>query len=302
MKTQFASAFAALTAASLLTGCVSASHVGAFSQAASQAATQVANGFNQVQETTVTRKLSDVASGTEGPTDATFAGLLDAKTELAPRLDCLSEINNYAASLGSLANANYRKDIDAAAASLYGALNGLAATYQKATASSLPGSADDTAIIATAVDAIGNAIAEYKRQAALRKIILQTDPAIQAVCADLEKTFTELGQDHFVYQNLNSEVADMTGYYNQQTTKWNYEQRLQYLDRIRQTRQVRDGSETFVTSAAHSVAALAKAHKALADAASHGKLTSAEVVQAVGELADEATKAKQFYDQLHAKN
>ena len=291
------------TVGCLATGCVSTSQVGTFSQAAGQAITQVGNGFNEVQETTITRKLSDVASDTAAPKEASFEGLLDMKTELAPRLDCLNQIKNYADSLGNLANANYRTQIDAASANLYGSLNGLAKTYQKATSQKLPGSiTDDTAIIATAIDAIGNSIVEYKRQAALRKIILKIDPTIQTVCADLEKTFNELDQDRFIYMNLNSQVADMTGYYNQQTVKWNYEQRFGYLNNIRQARLTRDGSEVFVAAAIKSISALAKAHHALADSARHGKLSSSDIAQAIGELSDEANKAKQFYDTIHGKN
>jgi hypothetical protein len=301
MKSKFVAFIAVSSAASLFTGCVSTSHVGAFSQAAVQAVTQVANGFDEVQQTTVTRKLSDIASDTNTPTEATFAGLLDTN-ELAPRLDCLAEIKNYADSLGKLANADFRKDIDAASANLYGALNGLTARYQKVTGTAVPNATEDTAIIAAAVDAIGNSIAEAKRQAALRKIILKTDPVIQAVCADLERTFNGFNQDHFVFENLNSQVADMTSYYNMQTAKWNYEQRMAYLQKILQTRSVRDGSETFIALAAKSVAALAKAHKALADSADDGKLTSSEVVQAVSALADEANQTKQFYDKIHGGN
>jgi hypothetical protein len=302
MKTKLLFSIAALLAASLLTGCVASTPVGTFSKAASQAATDVANGFDQVQETTITRKMSDLASDTDSPTDSTFTGLLDPKIELAPRLDFLTELKNYAESLGALANADTKTDIDAAAKDLYGSLNGLSETYQKATSKQLPVSAGDTAIIATAVDAIGNAIAEYKRQAALRAIILQANPAIQDVCADLQKTFSDLKKDHFVYENMNSEVADMTSFYKQHTAKWNYEERRAYLEQIRKARRMRDDSDAFIASAADSIAALAKAHKALADSASHGKLTSSEVVKAIGELAGEAAKAKKFYDEIHTKN
>jgi hypothetical protein len=302
MKITILLACPAMIVTLLLTGCVSTSNVGVFSQAASMAATNVANGFDEVQETTITRRLSDVAAGTNTPTDKTFTGLLDAETELAPRLKFLSELQKYANSLGALANANYRPDVDAASKDLYGALNGLAQTYQTATAQSLPGGTSDTAIIAAAVDGIGNIVVEAKRQAALRKIITKTDPAIQAVCADLQKTFNGLGEDRFVYENLNSQVADMTEFYNQQKTKWTYDERLNYLGSIRRARTVRDGSETFITAAGKSIAALAKAHRALADSARFGKLSSAEAVQAIGELASEASKAKQFYDQIHSPN
>ena len=301
MKVKIIWAIAALSAATLLTGCVSASHVGTFSQAASQAATDISNGFDQIQATTITRKMSDLASDTNHVTDDVFIGLLN-NNQMAPRLAYLAELKKYADSLGNLANANYSKNVDSASKDLYGSLNGLAQTYQKATTQSLPFTTNDTAIIATAIDAIGNAIVEYKRQSALRTIILKTDPSIQLVCADFEKTFNGLHQDQFIYQNLESVVADLSGAYNEQTVRWNYAERMTYLTRIQQARIIRDNADAFIVAAAKSAGALAKAHKALADAAKLGKLDSAETTQAIGELVDEANQAKRFYDNVRSGN
>lgn len=298
MKTNLLLQTVGMSVVLLLTGCVSASNVGSFSKAASQAATDISNGFNQVQDTTVTRKISGVASDTAAIPDDIFSGLL-SDPELTPRLDCLNATKNYADSLGALANADYRTDIDAASKDLYGSLNGLTRTYQKATGQSLGISADDVAIISTAVDAIGNAIVEYKRQKALCTIILKTDRPVQDVCSDLAKTFDSRHTHDFVRANLESVVADMKNNYNLHTATWSYDVRFAYLIRIEHAQIVLAGSDKFITSAANSVKALAKAHKALADSATHGKLSSAEIALAIGELSKEANTAKQFYDQIH---
>ena len=63
---------------------------------------------------------------------------------------------------GNLASADFRKEIDAASKDLYGSLGELQNTYKVATKEKFPLSGDNLAIIATAIDAIGTAIAENK--------------------------------------------------------------------------------------------------------------------------------------------
>ena len=77
---------------------------------------------------------------------------------------------------------------------------------------------------------------------------------------------------------------------------------MTYLTRIQQARIVRDNSDAFIVAAAKSAGALAKAHRALADAAKLGKLDSAETAQAIGELVNEANQAKRFYDVVRSGN
>ena len=146
-----------------LTGCAVTplNHVGAFSQASAELAKNTADAYAYVNETTIQRKINDVAAMGNTPEDKVFEGLID-KSGLAIRISLLRGVEDYSKSLGNLASADFRKEIDAASKDLYGSLGELQNTYKVATKEKFPLSGDNLAIIATAIDAIGTAIAENK--------------------------------------------------------------------------------------------------------------------------------------------
>lgn len=218
---------------SSLVGCtaVPLNHIGAFSQASANLASTTANGYEIINNSTIERRLSDIASDTNSyPDENTFKGII-TDSNLAIRIKLLKGVESYAKALGDLASADFKKDIDAASKDLYGSLGDLQKTYSNALKDKLPLTEGDLAIIATAVDAIGTAIAEDKRRTALKTVVIQSDPSIQKAMDLVSDEMPSLNE--ISVANMKTIFTDKVKAYQHESKNLTYEQRVSALNNLR---------------------------------------------------------------------
>ncbi len=284
-------------------GCSSTStQVGAFARAASSASQSIQNALLAADQSVVERKLSDIALSTNRPVinSDTFKGLFDPATQLRPRLALLKQLEDYSDALAQLAAADFRKEIDTASKSLYGAVGGLGLTYHKATGAPLPFTDEDLKIVATALDAVGAVIVETRRQNAIRVIVVKFDPAIQKVSGYLARELPTLYSD-FVKANLEAAADDLTSAYKREAPSLNYQERMSALRSVGLARQAPGAAPAMFAAAGQAAAEIGAAHGALKKAATNQKLTSKELVAHIQALVAFDESVKEFYEKLKVK-
>ncbi len=281
----------------LASGCATQlNHVGAFSKASADIARCAADAYSAVNETTIERRLADIAADPATTPDVQAFKPLISSTDLGVRISLLKGVEKYADALGDLASADFRKDIDAAAKDLYGALGELQGTYADATGSSLPITNENLAIIATAVDAIGTAIAEKNRRSALRAVVTQADPGIQKA---MLLVGDELPEFHsFVLQNLNTVETEMLKAYQKEAPSVSYDVRIERLRSIYRFHQAKEATAQSILDLGAAAKKIADAHALLTKVLSEGRFTSPELVAEIKGLASTAQSFKDFYNKL----
>jgi hypothetical protein len=298
---------AVLSLALIATGCSTPSlkQVSAFGTATESIASHAQTALQSVDEASIKRKLYDVAANTnQWPTDATFSGVLagnpQSHADLQMRLKLLRQVGAYATALKSLAEADFRKDIDDASKDLHGALSGLNSTYKAVSSKELL-SQDSLGIIATTVDAIGAAIVEAKRRKAIRDIVNESDAAVSNAMALVS---TELGAGssiaQYVVASLDNAKGTLQQVYNTERANpaVQFQDRLKRLEDIRQLHNAARDSATLFSQVSKASAQVAKAHAELKEAANSGKLNGENLAKAIGELVDYAKSVKEFHDSL----
>jgi len=287
-----------IISAALLSGCARpTSHIKAFSIASEELATQAMRGYEVLNETTVQRKIAEVAADLEQlPNEDTFVGLLEGNENLAVRMKALAYLRDYSASLGDLSTADVREDIDKASKDLYGALVGLRATFEKEIGRDVGIRDDDLAIIGTAVDAIGAVIVEAKRRLAIKKIVINADPAVQMVSRLLEDEIPTFAV--FVKANLSTIETEMVKSYQEKAEGLTFDQRVEYIQQIRKQHQIVRDTENFFGDIGTAAGMLGTSHAALRMAVEEDRFTTAALVEQIGELADLAKSLRRFYKGL----
>jgi hypothetical protein len=134
---------------------------------------------------TIERRIADLATENDPATvggrlvnEQPFEPFLEG-ADLGTRLQLLQGLDNYAQGLGELTTADFKKDIDAAAQELGGAFKSLSGTVAAASGGSAPLSDAEAGAITAAVSAFGNAIAEQKRRAAIKEVVIKFNPVVQ---------------------------------------------------------------------------------------------------------------------------
>ena len=291
-------AFIIILSAAVLFGCVRpASHIKTFSMASEELATQAMRGYEVLNETTVQRKIAEVAADPEQlPDEDTFVGLLEGSEDLAIRMMALDSLRDYSAALGDLSTADVRPDIDKASKDLYGALVGLRDTFKDITGKDVGIRDEDLAIIATAVDAIGTVIAESKRRAAIKTIVIRVDPAVQNVSKLLKDEIPTFGE--FVKANLSTIETEMIKSYQKRAEGLTFDQRVEYIQRIRKQHRITGKSGNFFRDLGTAAEMLGSSYAALRKAVEKNTFTTPELIEQIGELADFAESLREFYREL----
>lgn len=291
-------AFIIILSAAVLFGCGRpTTHISAFSMASEDLAAQAIRGYELLNETTVQRKIAEVAADPEQvPDENTFVGLLEGNESLAIRMMALEYLRAYSAALGDLSTAGVRTDIDAASKDLYGALIGLRDTFKEETGKDAGIEDEDLAIIATAVDAIGTIVAEAKRRRALKTIVIKADPAVQNVSKLLRDEIPIFGE--FVRANLSTIETEMVKSYQERAKKLTFDQRINYIQRIGKQHQIAKDSENFFKDLGTAADMLGRSHAALRAAVEKNKFTTSELIEQIGELVDFAKSLRGFYEEL----
>jgi len=287
-----------IMAAALLFGCVRpTTHIRAFSIASEDLAAQAIRGYEVLNETTVQRKIAEVAADPKQlPDEDTFVGLLEGDENLAVRMMALDYLRGYSAALGNLSTADVRPDIDKASKDLYGALVGLRDTFKEETGKDVGIGDEDLAIIATAIDAIGTVIAEAKRRGAIKTIVIKADPAVQNISKLLKNEIPTFAE--FVKSNLSTIETEMIKSYQKRAEGLTFDQRAQYIQRIRKQHQIARDTETFFKDVGTAAGMLGTSHAALRRAVEKNKFTTPELVRQIGELVEFTKSLRKFYKEL----
>lgn len=281
----------------LATSCAtSLNHVGAFSQASADLAKRAADAYDKVNESTIERRIADTAADPrKSPGYETFDKLIGT-SDLAVRVTLLKGVEKYANALGELASADFRKEIDTAAKDLYGALGELQETYKSATGNSLPLSNENLAIIATAVDAIGTAVAENKRRSALKTVVIEADPAVQkalSLAGDELPIFQE-----YVLANLDTIETEMLEAYEKEVASIAYEERVERLRKIYTFHQTKAATSQILVDVGTAGKKIGVAHASLVKAVKNDKFTSPDLVKQIKEVVSLSQSFKEYYDTL----
>lgn len=281
-----------------LTGCTSTplNHVGVFSQASAELAKSAADGYEMINNITIERRLSDIASEADRyPNEDTFKQLITGSS-LTTRIRLLRAMETYANALGELASAQFRKEIDAASSNLYGALDQLQVTYAKGTQASPPLTDHQLALIATAVDAIGTAIIEEKRRAALKTIIIQVDPMIQQAMRLISMELPALSE--YAIASKQTIFTDLIKAYQQEAASISYNERIMKLDQIRITYEEVEAISSLFADLITASKQIANAHSTLRLSVAANKFTSPELISEIKSLTAFAKSTQGFHDQL----
>lgn len=284
----------------VMLGCAStATQIGPFAQSVNTVIEEARLGYDQINESTISRCIYSVAADPKQfPDDATFALLLDNDKNLAPRLAAMSQLQSYASALGELSSADYRPTIDKAAANVYGSLTAMKSTYANTSGKELPISDKDLAIIGTAVDAIGTTIIEAKRRIAIRKIVTVADPAVQKIAALLKGDLPGYGP--FVRANLSTIETEMIKAYQNEAAKLAFNSRVTRIEAIRKQHEAVLAAEPFFTKLGAVSGQIGKTHSVLAEAAEKDDFSIPGLTREIGELADYAKSFQEFNKRLTA--
>lgn len=297
-------------------GTVSLSQVKQFGVASSSLGDHARKAFDLASTASVDRNIYDVAGDPQkGPTDSTFQGMFtgnigipegkEKADRLGLRLRVLDQLANYSSALQQLTEAEFAKDIDAAATDLNGSLVGLRDTYKKASGKDIPISDADIGIIATAVNAIGKAVVEAKRRAAIKTVIVKVDPAVQNATGLLA---SDLGRESdlvsFVKEALSNSRGSVQQAYNLERARANstFDTRYAMLVRARQLYDAEIMTPTFFAAVSEGSTAAGKAHQALRKAVEADDFSSAEAAKLIGELEFYVKSVQAFYKSLKAKD
>ena len=287
-----------IISAAFIFGCARpTTHIKAFSLASEELITHAIRGYEVLDESTVQRKIAEVAADPKQiPDDDTFVGLLEGQEDLAIRIMALDYLRDYSAALGDLSTADVRIDIDKASKDLYGALVGLRNTYQEETGKDAGIEDEDLAIIATAVDAIGTVIAEAKRRIAIKTIVIKADPAVQNVSKLIRDEVPIFGE--FVKANLSTIETEMIKSYQKRAEKLTFDQRVEYIQKIRKQHRITEQSGDFFRDLGTAAEMLGLSHAVLRKSVEKNKFTTSEIIEHIGELADFAKSLREFYKEL----
>lgn len=279
----------------LPSGCVTpdqASHVHAFSAAASAYAAEARDAFTRINDLSVERKLSEVALKAEPLEEADFTGVLDTDERLNARLQALAALGAYAAALDGIAAADNRAALSQSSAALYAALVSTRDDCQKLTGRGAGLTDADLGLVATAVKALGEGVTEARRAEAIRTIVTRTDPAIQALCAALADDFRASTGS---FKSLSDSIfTDQFVAYRRAAPGLSYDASLARLHALRAAHQSRAHAADFLENLAQAALALARAHAAVRDSLAQPGRDPAALVRTIGQLKAYADDIRSF--------
>lgn len=270
--------------------------VGTFAFIAEPAATMGSESYDVMNRITIEQQISNAALANETITTSFGENLIGEK-DLKLRKDALQGVAGYAKALNALATSDFKTSIDQASAELFTALGGLQETYKTATQTNQNLiSKENMAIIATAVSSIANIVADSVRKDELRKIIINSDPAIQNTM-DLVKGDVDI-MESYVVSASRSIYGHQVNVYSQKSGNLSYDERMVELSKLVNAKQrINDTKKTF-ESLSKLATKIAEAHAALKVAAEKDEFDDPRLVDQLVSLADSAAAYKKYYDEL----
>ena len=285
-----------------LVGCASTStQVGTFSKAAEELVTQLEKGYQLVEQTTIQRKIVDAAADPSIVLeDEMFTGFFKGSENYKVRMKMLRLLRNYSKALGVLSSTGLREGVDRACKDLYGTLTGLKAAYEEAANEELDIKDKDLSGFATIINAMGTVVVEKKRRKAIKKVVKMASAPIQKICTYIKAELPDYKD--LVMTNLSTFIAEMKNYYLKEGASLNFEERLNFLEKIQQKHRQEAETGKFFDRLGRAVSRLAKTHDALLKATEKRDFTNKELIKQIGALANEAKSFKAFYKDLIEDN
>ena len=297
LRTHLALAFLAVIA---LAGCATPTkQIKEFGAASGAVATVAKKGYAFLDQSTTRRQMYKAALHPEIPlTPDVFESRF--KSNLVDRAELLGHLADYATALQQLADHDFKKNIDASAKDLTGSLLDLNNSYSRKFNAEPPVTKDQIAILATLVDTAGYAWAEWRRRAAIRRIVEMADPVVQKSASLLANEFARAIGPVVALQLSNFEF-ELLKSYNQQVRndpKIEFQKRVEILHQINAVHQNAAAARGFFAAIGKSAENMGGAHARLKDALQHHKFTSPEFLAEVRELVRGVQAAKEFYASL----
>jgi hypothetical protein len=279
----------------LLSGCATTqelSPIGSFSSAAASLSQEARDGLDRVNRSFIDRNLARVAAGEQPLSDAAMVGVLEETRGFAAAHDALDALVGYATSLNGLATADYAGDVDKASADLYGALTAVGRDAAALTPAAAKITPEELGVLATAVKAIGTAVAREKQMAAVTRAVVTADPAVQSVCQAMASLFVRLRTTYV--KNLDVAYTAKFNAYRDEAPTLAFPDRLRRLQDLERTKRSIGNADEFLATLAESATALATAHAELRTALTTSSVTPARIAAAVGQLQAFAADLKRF--------
>lgn len=315
--------FSAALLLAVLTSCgsVPLRDIKTFGAATSALADEATDAFDVVNEWSARRKIYDAAHDPTMSVDTTqvdsvsrtnLRGIFDPPDPVIPtppfreqlrlRMKALSELGAYAAALETLATADVSDEIDEASLGLRGSLASLRDTYGEAKPGSSPIITDDALdVIATAVNAIGKAIAEAKRRQALCDVIKQANPAVQKVSALLAEDF---GANDSLVQFMERSALNARGSlqiaYNNEKANLAFHERVVRLQELRAMYLAEITMKDYANAIVDGAGKVGTAHQKMREVVMNGELTVPSLRRDVEALVDLTNDIKTFREKLQS--
>lgn len=290
--------------------------VAQFGAATESMASSASGAFTIIERWGTSRNVYDLAAD---PTAQILDTSLDDnrfQDSFALRIKLLRELELYGKSLKTLASTDTSSSIDEAAVDLGSSLSGLSQTIGKLNGSTEIIGENELAIVTTSVSAIGRSVAESKRNAAVKKIILASNEAVQTACTLVRNEFgTE--SEFFDYtrssiqnaqgsaqQALNFMAAnrDLGGGDNSDEIHVSllddFETRRQLLKEILALKEAGANIEPFFKSVDSGTIAVGSAHQKLFDHYDKGNQSMADISTSINDLIKFATQTREFYEKV----
>lgn len=297
-----------------LIGCSSTSltQVRQLGQASTSLGENARKAFNLVDDTSVERKLFDVAADPEkGPSDDTFKGFFtggasvfgagEKAERLNLRLNVLEQLVAYSEALQKLAEADQTSGLDTASKELNVSLISLRDSFNNAFEEKFPITNADIGIISTSVNAITKAIVESKRRSAIKTTVIKVDPAVQRATKLISD---DLGKDaelaKFVMESIANSRGSVQQAYNleRQSSLSTFEARYSLLLQARQLYEAESNTPNLFAAVSNGASTMGKAHSALRKALEVDDFSSTELAEYIGQLEVYAKSVQNYYNSI----
>ena len=197
----------------------------------------------------------------------------------------------------SCAEATSRKDLEETSKKLTDSLTGLQKTYERTSTTPLKLSGNEARFLSTTVEQIGMLASNITREAAIRRIVTKTNPAIQQVTERMAARFSnELGPE--IRKHLNTVEQHLEEDFNRHWKKKSYVERRRRLEVIRKQNTFNEGITPFFAELSKATKRMGDAHQTLYHAVQVNPANTTALQQSVDELADLATTVRKHYEAL----
>lgn len=288
----------------ITTGCANrqtAAQVKSFSLATTALSDQTIKAVELTNSSTIERKIHDVAllSGDDLDKldDKTIYDIKGLKKDMQS-IKALNALKAYAKSLGALSDADFKNDIDNASKEFYGSLISLDKTYNELSQKNLGIGNEEFALLSALVNTVGTAVTEYKREKAIKEIIIKSDPYISQLT---DVIYDSVGKNKDVIvlnykTTLNNEIL----VYRTDVKKGRYPNVEDKIEKIKNLRELTDRlhkMETIFVDIKKSIKKIEKVHHVLYKTVTSEQKTD-DLKKEIGELVSFSKEMKLFYKSL----